>query len=76
MAAQTAAAEQFKNPEFTTPASGNVGESMEARPVENEPEEEEGELDETGLEPSDIELVMQQADVSRSKVTPDSLNIS
>jgi len=38
---------------------------MEKQPEE---EEEEGQLDETGLEPGDIELVMQQADVSRAKV--------
>ncbi|EME27529.1 nascent polypeptide-associated complex subunit alpha [Galdieria sulphuraria] len=66
VAAQTAAAEQFKNPEFT--ASGKGAEPTEARTMENEPEEEEeGELDEAGLEPSDIELVMQQADVTRAK---------
>ncbi|KAK4527279.1 hypothetical protein GAYE_SCF38G5201 [Galdieria yellowstonensis] len=70
VAAQTAAAEQFKNPEFTSAASGKGGEeTTEARNMEKQPEEEEeeGELDETGLEPGDIELVMQQADVSRAK---------
>ncbi|GJQ14494.1 hypothetical protein GpartN1_g6285.t1 [Galdieria partita] len=67
VAAQTAAAEQFKNAEFTATASGRGTETTEAPTAENEREEEEGELDETGLEPSDIELVMQQADVTRAK---------
>lgn len=59
--AQVQAAEKFKapNPVPTIP---------EAKPVaEHEEEEEEEEVDETGVESKDIDLVMQQANVSRQK---------
>jgi nascent polypeptide-associated complex subunit alpha len=55
-AAQAAAAQQF-NAEMP---------SVEA-PKATIEEEDEGEVDETGVEPKDIELVMTQAGVSRSK---------
>jgi len=53
-----AAAEQFKAdmPSVDAPSSATIIE-----------EEDEGEIDETGVEPKDIELVMTQAGVSRSK---------
>ncbi len=40
---------------------------MEAKETEAASAEPEGEIDETGVEPKDIELVMTQANVSRSK---------
>mmetsp|Transcript_31468 Transcript_31468/g.38051 ORF Transcript_31468/g.38051 Transcript_31468/m.38051 type:complete len:189 (+) Transcript_31468:71-637(+) len=57
--AQTAAAEQFKVPDLS---------AAEAKKEESAVEDEdEGEVDETGVDPKDIELVMTQAGVSRSK---------
>merc|ERR1711874_315860 len=56
--AQTAAAEQFKVPDLG---------AVEAKKEEAAEEEDEGEVDETGVDPKDIELVMTQAGVSRSK---------
>ena len=56
-ASQAAAAQQFANAEMP---------SVEAPSAKIE-EEDEGEVDETGVEPKDIELVMTQAGVSRSK---------
>ena len=53
-----AAAEQFKGgamPSVQEPSSATIE------------EEDEGEVDETGVEPKDIDLVMTQAGVSRSK---------
>ena len=56
-ASQAAAAEQFKSdmPSAVAPSSATIE------------EEDEGEVDETGVEPKDIDLVMTQAGVSRSK---------
>ena len=56
--AQSAAAEQFKVAEAR---------AVEAKETEAASGEAEGEIDETGVEPKDIELVMTQANVSRSK---------
>ncbi|XP_001637932.2 nascent polypeptide-associated complex subunit alpha [Nematostella vectensis] len=58
--AQVQAAEKFKapNPAPTIP---------EAKPAVEQEEEEEEAIDETGVESKDIELVMQQANVSRNK---------
>ncbi|VDI45007.1 nascent polypeptide-associated complex subunit alpha [Mytilus galloprovincialis] len=63
--AQMAAAEKFKTP--TNPAG--LGEDI-TNPVQQpiqEESEEEGEVDESGVEAKDIELVMSQANVSRTK---------
>ncbi|KAL9685266.1 hypothetical protein QQ045_022714 [Rhodiola kirilowii] len=62
---QTQAAQQFRMPDLGSAmgkpdASAAPGEAPGA-------EEEEGEIDETGVEPRDIELVMTQAGVSKSK---------
>lgn len=62
-AAQNRAAEQFKMPEMRS--FGNAAQSAEAAAPEEE--EEESDLDDSDLEAKDIELVMSQADVSRSK---------
>lgn len=59
--AQQSAAEQFKIPEVTP----GTAEKEKEEVVEEEDEDEE--IDEEGLEVKDIELVMQQADVSRVK---------
>ncbi|CAM9326124.1 nascent polypeptide-associated complex subunit alpha [Petromyzon marinus] len=61
--AQMAAAEKFKVPGEAAPG---VQERVQPPPVPEESEEEE-EVDETGVEAKDIELVMSQANVSRSK---------
>ncbi|XP_013777262.1 nascent polypeptide-associated complex subunit alpha-like [Limulus polyphemus] len=64
--AQMAAAEKFKAPE----PGLNVGEPTKAtvsQPIEEESEEEEEEVDEAGVESKDIELVMSQANVTRTK---------
>jgi len=59
--AQASAAEQFRAPEPALTDS-------KAEPAGIvEEEEEEGDVDESGVEPKDIELVMTQASVSRSK---------
>ena len=60
--ASASAAEQFRMQE----ALSNIAEGRGAKAIEPEAEEE-GEVDETGVEPKDIELVMTQAGVSRSK---------
>lgn len=61
--AQNRAAEQFKMPDM-----GAVGmPAGNADAVVTEEEDEDEDLDETGVETKDIELVMSQADVSRSK---------
>jgi len=57
--AQTAAAEQFKAPD--------TGAAAAPAPAAKVEEEDDGDVDETGVEPKDIELVMTQAGVSRSK---------
>lgn len=62
-AAQNRAAEQFKMPNM-----GAMGmPATVGQPIITEEEEDEEGLDETGVEEKDIELVMTQADVSRSK---------
>merc|ERR1712205_218950 len=60
--AQTAAAEQFKAPE---PAMA-AGAAEKAKPSAVE-EDDDDEVDETGVEAKDIELVMSQAGVSRTR---------
>jgi len=47
-------------------AMSNIAEARGSKAAEPEPEDD-GEVDETGVEPKDIELVMTQAGVSRSK---------
>jgi nascent polypeptide-associated complex subunit alpha len=59
--AQSAAAEQFKQPSMPQPATRAA-----AAPAAME-EEDEGDVDETGVEPKDVELVMTQAGVSKPK---------
>ncbi|XP_075925299.1 uncharacterized protein LOC116949549 isoform X6 [Petromyzon marinus] len=61
--AQMAAAEKFKVPGEAAPG---VQERVQPAPVQEESEEED-EVDEGGVEAKDIELVMSQANVSRSK---------
>ncbi|XP_076354790.1 nascent polypeptide-associated complex subunit alpha-like [Tachypleus tridentatus] len=64
--AQMAAAEKFKAPE----PGLNAGEPTKAnvsQPIDEESEAEEEEVDEAGVESKDIELVMSQANVSRTK---------
>lgn len=60
--AQLAAAEKFKAPE-----AGPAASESQAAPAIQEESDEEEEVDETGVEPKDIELVISQANVSRSK---------
>ncbi|KAH9738670.1 NAC-A/B domain-containing protein [Citrus sinensis] len=57
---QTQAAEQFKVP---PPNTGNVASKPESSAMAQDDEE----VDETGVEPKDIELVMTQAGVPRSR---------
>jgi len=61
--AQLAAAEKFKGPE---PSSGAIDSSINAT-VAPIAEEDEEEVDETGVDEKDIELVMSQANVSRTR---------
>lgn len=61
--AASSAAEQFRLAE----AMSGVGDARASKAGEPEPEDENEEVDESGLEPKDIELVMTQAGVSRSK---------
>ncbi|KAG8190033.1 hypothetical protein JTE90_000128 [Oedothorax gibbosus] len=63
--AQMAAAEKFKAPESVAPADGSA-QTIATQPIEEESEEE-GEVDDSEVESKDIELVMSQANVSRSK---------
>lgn len=74
--AQMAAAEKFKAPENAMlSGTGSVGEAGQGpagvgpgiKSTIAEESEEEEEIDETGVEAKDIELVMTQANVSRSK---------
>ncbi|XP_038058410.1 nascent polypeptide-associated complex subunit alpha-like [Patiria miniata] len=62
--AQVVAAEQFRNqeqsPAITADSNATVAQAIQE-------EDEEDEVDETGVEAKDIELVVQQANVSRSK---------
>jgi nascent polypeptide-associated complex subunit alpha len=60
--AQSAAAEQFKQPAMPQPAARAA-----AAPAAMEEEEDEGDVDETGVEPKDVELVMTQAGVSKPR---------
>lgn len=69
---QLAAAEKFKAPDGTSPAGfdGVPGTGASIAPGVskiNEESEDEEEADATGVEAKDIELVIQQAQVSRSK---------
>jgi len=61
--AQLAAAEKFKGPE---PSAGAIDSSTNAT-VAPIAEEDEEEVDETGVDEKDIELVMSQANVSRTR---------
>lgn len=65
--AQSAAAEQFKAPDITKPLGGGIVEAADAKKETAKIEEIEEEVDETGVEPKDIDLVVQQAGVSRAK---------
>lgn len=68
--AQMAAAEKFKAPDVSGVTESGAGVSSGATPgigKINEDSEDEAEVDETGVEQKDIELVMSQANVSRSK---------
>ena len=58
---QTQAAEQFKAPDIAHEITRTVEASGDLELEEDE------EVDESGVEPKDIELVMTQAGVSRSK---------
>ncbi|KAH3705238.1 hypothetical protein DPMN_080305, partial [Dreissena polymorpha] len=61
---QMLAAENFKRPETTT-GHGDLPSTV-TQPIQEESEDED-EVDETGVEAKDIELVMSQASVKRSK---------
>merc|ERR1719163_572773 len=61
--AQSAAAEQFRAPEVTRAAEPAAG----ADDADDAGDDDDEEVDETGVEARDIELVMQQATVSRAK---------
>ncbi|XP_015909616.1 nascent polypeptide-associated complex subunit alpha [Parasteatoda tepidariorum] len=64
--AQMAAAEKFKAPESAGLGGDGPSQTIASQPIEEESEEE-GEIDNSGVESKDIELVMSQANVSRSK---------
>jgi len=64
--AQLAAAEKFKAPESAGLGGDGPSQTIASQPIEEESEEE-GEIDDNGVESKDIELVMSQANVSRSK---------
>ena len=61
---QSQAAQQFRMPDV---GSVLAKQDQDAAAAAAQPEEEEEEVDETGVEPHDIDLVMTQAGVSRSK---------
>lgn len=61
--AQVAAAEKFKAPE-ASPAAESTGATTVVAPIAEEDEEE---VDETGVDEKDIELVMSQANVTRTR---------
>ncbi|CAK9139038.1 unnamed protein product [Ilex paraguariensis] len=63
---QTQAAQQFRMPDMESVMTKPDISAASAATQEDEEEEEE-EIDETGVEPRDIDLVMTQAGVSRSK---------
>merc|ERR1712060_89640 len=60
--AQTAAAEQFKTPELPKPDMAKMPEKPAIEEVDDNED-----VDESGVEPKDVELVMSQAGVTRSK---------
>ena len=60
--AQTAAAEQFKAPEVAKPELTKAADKPAIEEVDDGDE-----VDESGVEPKDVELVMSQAGVSRTK---------
>ncbi|KAK4769844.1 hypothetical protein SAY87_030376 [Trapa incisa] len=60
---QTQAAQQFRMPDMTSAAKPETSAEASGAPAADEEEE----IDETGVEPRDIDLVMTQAGVSRSK---------
>lgn len=62
---QTQAAQQFRMPDMGSVAA--KPDAATAAAIEAQPDEEEEEVDETGVEARDIDLVMTQAGVSRSK---------
>ncbi|XP_037068157.1 nascent polypeptide-associated complex subunit alpha-like [Pollicipes pollicipes] len=62
--AQVAAAEKFKTPEVNPAAEPTAAASV---PDAIQEESDEEGIDETGVEEKDVELVMQQANVTRSK---------
>ncbi|KAK3730561.1 hypothetical protein RRG08_006410 [Elysia crispata] len=62
--AQVAAANKFKT---ETPGVPGENASTVSQPIQEESEEEDAEIDETGVEHKDIELVMNQANVSKAK---------
>lgn len=64
--AQMAAAEKFKAPESAGLGGDGPSQTIASQPIEEESEEE-YEIDEGGVESKDVELVMSQANVSRSK---------
>lgn len=61
---QTQAAQQFRMPDMS---SGMAKPEISGAGTGAQADEEEEEIDETGVEPRDIDLVMTQAGVSRSK---------
>lgn len=62
---QTQAAQQFRMPDMSSiAAKPETAAEASGAPAADEEEEE---IDETGVEPRDIDLVMTQASVSRSK---------
>lgn len=62
--AQVAAAEKFKAPEATPTAGESSGATTSVAPIAEEDEEE---VDDAGLNDKDVELVMQNANVTRAK---------
>merc|ERR1712118_56707 len=60
--AQTAAAEQFKAPEVAKPELTKAAEKPSIEEIDDNED-----VDESGVEPKDVELVMSQAGVSRTK---------
>lgn len=65
---QTQAAQQFRMLDMSAMAKSDISAIAGGAPAD----EEEEEVDETGVEPRDIDLVMTQAGVSKSKAVKDS----
>ena len=61
------AAQQLANPSAAIPNLADTGAADDDEPPELEAVEEEGPVDETGVDPKDIELVIQQVGCSRAK---------